>query len=164
MLGANAADPYDRILYFIRRPYQVDPRRRNPMRMIEDILLFPFRLVHAIFQYLNFFTMRYTGKPLAHSGPALQRELDQRRMILWGNLVETQREWLGEVKVGQSLVPGRWEVCRKAPDGEIAVLAKSVSWFDLDQKAGCSKAMESKLCIWTPKDIRHGTRRILSSG
>ena len=72
------------VLYFIRRPYKVNARQRSLLRWAEDILLFPFRLLYALFQYLNFFTMRYTGKPLAHSGPTMQKEADQKQMILWG--------------------------------------------------------------------------------
>ena len=51
-------------LYFIRRPYRGDgagPWWRLPL----DLLLMPLRFLYAIFQFFNFFTMAFTGKPLA---------------------------------------------------------------------------------------------------
>ena len=51
----------DGALYCIRRPYRLAQSRFRPLQLIEDILLFPFRLVYAFFQYLNIFTMMYTG-------------------------------------------------------------------------------------------------------
>lgn len=126
----------DGTLHFIRRPYKVNRNSFNPLRFVEDLLFLPFRLIYAFFQFLNFFTIRYTGKPLSQSGPTLQKEADQRRMILWGNVVEAQRSLLGRNSDGPSLVPGSWELCSKAPDGNIKVLAKSVLSFDLVESGG----------------------------
>lgn len=126
----------DGTLYFIRRPYKLGRGSFNFVRFVEDILLFPYRLLYALFQFLSFFTMRYTGKPLSQSGPALQKEADERRMVLWGNTVEAQKGLLGDEKEGPSLVPSNWELCRKAPGGEIEVMAKGVLSFDLDPQGG----------------------------
>lgn len=121
----------DGTLHFIRRPYKGNRNSLNPLRLVEDIAFLPFRLIYAFFQFLNFFTIRYTGKPLSQSGPALQREADQRRMILWGNVIEAQRSLLGGNRKGPALVPSSWELCQKAPNGDTKVLAKSVLSFDL---------------------------------
>jgi hypothetical protein len=119
-------------LYFIRRPYHLGRAPRSVWRWIEDILLFPYRLLYAFFQFLNIFTMMYTGKPLSHSGPFMKKQADQVQMTLWGNLIEARKTMLGEEKQGDSLVPPSWELCRKNANGEIEVLAKSVLSFDLD--------------------------------
>jgi hypothetical protein len=119
-------------LYFIRRPYHLGHASRSVWRWIEDILLFPYRLLYAFFQFLNIFTMMYTGKPLSHSGPFMKKQADQVQMTLWGNLVEARKTMLGEEKQGDSLVPPSWELCRKNANDEIEVLAKSVLSFDLD--------------------------------
>jgi len=64
----------DGALYFIRRPYRDAQPRFHLLRLLEDILLFPFRLIYAFFQFLNFFSMMYTGKPLSKpSGNSQQR-------------------------------------------------------------------------------------------
>jgi hypothetical protein len=123
-------------LYFIRRPYRMGRVSFSPLRLIEDLLLFPFRLLYAFFQFLNFFSMRYTGNALSHSGPNLQKEADQRQMVLWGNLVEAQRKMFGRHENERGLVPGSWELCRKGANGEIEVLAKSVLSFDFDDAGG----------------------------
>jgi hypothetical protein len=123
-------------LYFIRRPYSARRGSRGFFGLLEDIVLFPYRLLYAIFQFLNFFTMRYTGKPLSPSGPMMQKEADPRQMTLWGNVVEARKGLLGDSKEGPALVPTSWELCRKAPGKEVEVLAKSVLSFDLDAQGG----------------------------
>lgn len=122
----------DGTLYFIRRPYKLNRRSFSFFGLLEDILLFPYRLLYAIFQYLNYFTARYTGKSLSQTGPTLQKEADRQQMILWGNVVEAQKGMSGDSKEGPVLVPASWELCRKTAGGEIEVIAKSVLSFDLD--------------------------------
>jgi hypothetical protein len=122
-------------LYFIRRPYRGQRPRLNPQHLLEDILLFPFRLIYALFQYLNLLTMMYTGKPLARSGNAQQRYADTGRMMIWGNLIEARKSLLGNGEEANGLVPASWELCRKAADGNVEVLAKGVLAFDLENSS-----------------------------
>jgi hypothetical protein len=122
----------DGALYFIRRPYRGERPRFNPLHLLEDILLFPFRLVYALFQYLNLLTMMYTGKPLARSGNAQQRYADMPRMMIWGNLIEARKSLLTSGDEAGGLVPASWELCRKPTDGNTEVLAKGVLAFDLE--------------------------------
>jgi hypothetical protein len=102
------------------------------VHLLEDILLFPFRLIYALFAYLNLLTMMYTGKPLARSGNAQQRYADAGRMMIWGNLIEARKSLLKSGDEASGLVPASWELCRKAADGNIQVLAKGVLAFDLE--------------------------------
>jgi hypothetical protein len=74
-------------IYAIRRPYLDPYRPPSVFRLLLDILLVPFRLLFALFQFLSFFTARYTGKPLVSSGNARQKAADARQMMVWGNLV-----------------------------------------------------------------------------
>jgi hypothetical protein len=123
----------DGMLYFIRRPYRLAEARFSILHLVEDILLFPFRLIYALFQFLNFFTMIYTGKPLSKVGPgAQQRYADEPRMILWGNLVEARRSLLKRGQDESALVPSSWELCHKKADETVEVLAKGVLSFDLE--------------------------------
>jgi hypothetical protein len=50
-------------LHCIRRPHR-SAGGRSLARLLLDVVLIPPRLLFAVFQYLNFFTTRYTGKPL----------------------------------------------------------------------------------------------------
>ena len=123
----------DGALYFIRRPYRGEQARFNLLRLLEDILLLPFRLIYAFFQFLNFFSMMYTGKPLSKSsGNSQQRYADMPRMMIWGNLIEARKSMMKSGEDAGGLVPSSWELCRKSADGNIEILAKSVLSFDLE--------------------------------
>lgn len=129
MLGPRVGA--DGALYCIRRPYKDLTPRFSIWRFILDILLFPFRLVWAVFQFLNFFTVRYTGKPLSNSGPAAQREMDIQRMMVWGNMIDASR--VARDSKGDespSLVPKSWELVRQR-GSEVEVVARGVLSFDL---------------------------------
>ncbi|HEY1207465.1 MAG: hypothetical protein ABSH46_23080 [Bryobacteraceae bacterium] len=121
-------------LYYIRRPYAGGRRNASPLRALLDAVLFPFRLLHAIFQYFSFFSMRYTGKPLTTSQGGAQRQPDLKQMMIWGNLIDAERA-AREDRLGDpdapSLVPSSWQLVRRSPDGATQVLAKSVLSFDL---------------------------------
>ncbi len=124
----------DGALYYIRRPYQDGRRGNNPVFALKDAVLFPFRMVHAIFQYFNFFSMRYTGKPLATSRGAAQRQPDIKQMMIWGNMIDAGRA-AAENRFGDpdapSLVPSSWQLVRLMPGGTPEVLAKGVLSFDV---------------------------------
>jgi hypothetical protein len=117
----------DGTLHFIRRPY-LTGREVHPFRMLKDILLFPFRLLLAVFHFLQFFSMRYTGKKLTSADGARSREADMKQMMIWGNTVNAQRAKEGEEP--PDLAP-KWELVRRLPDGAEQVLARSVVSFDL---------------------------------
>jgi hypothetical protein len=83
-------DP-NRTLYVIRRPYEKLHRGFNPLRAVLDLALLPLNVLHALFQWLNFFTVRYTGKPLTSAGGARQKEMDMKQMFILGNLVDAAK-------------------------------------------------------------------------
>ena len=76
----------DGSLLFIRRPH-AEHERFHPLRTLKDIFLFPFRLLYAVFQFLNFFSSIFTGRKLTSAGGAKAREMDMKQMMIWGNLV-----------------------------------------------------------------------------
>ncbi len=119
-------------LYAIRRPAD-KPQRERAGLALKDTLLMPFRLLKAVFGYLNFFTMVYGKEPLRSAGGPRTPELDQDLGKLWlhGRMIE-----LSKVKTdpqyGGNLVPGNWELVRVARAGAVAeVLARHVAGFDL---------------------------------
>jgi len=125
----------DGSLYYIRRPYRDAGRHNfNPLHALKDTALFPFRMALAIFQYFNFFSMRYTGKPLATSQGAAGRQPDLKQMLVWGNLIDADRA-ARENRIGDTdapdLVPSTWQLVRRSPEGQTDVLAKSVLSFDI---------------------------------
>jgi len=146
LLSPRASDD---ALYCIRRPYR-DPQTsglstpRSLGRVLLDMLLFAPRLLFAVFQMLNFFTARYTGKPLPTAGGPEQQGANAKQMMIWGKLVDLERsarEGALEQDGTRSVVPKSYELCRyRLADGravgEPAVLAKGVVAFDL--AADCS--------------------------
>jgi hypothetical protein len=132
LLGPQKTE--DGALYYIRRPYETGQRKVSVLGALKDTALFPFRMAHAIFQFFNFFSMRYTGKPLATGKGAAQRQPDLKQMMVWGNLIDADRA-ARENQLGQTdapdLVPSSWQLVRRSPDGETQVLAKGILSFDI---------------------------------
>ncbi|MEY4388062.1 MAG: hypothetical protein RLY20_3345 [Verrucomicrobiota bacterium] len=117
-------------LYFIRRPLQRGPKL-NPFRVLLNIVLFPFRLLYAVFQFLQFFSLRYTGKPLTSGSGEQAREADLKQMIIWGNMVSAANAQPATGDDAPDLVPNSWQLVRRDPAGREKVLAKGVLSFDL---------------------------------
>jgi hypothetical protein len=137
-MGTLAEDPHtdflspqiteDGTLHYIRRPYNEHGRLR-PIRALKDTLLLPFRLLYALFQFFNFFSMRYTGKKLSTPAGTPRRDLELKQMMIWGNLVEAQRQDGEHEEV--DLVPSSWQLARRRPQGSEEVLAKGVLAYDI---------------------------------
>jgi hypothetical protein len=121
----------DGTLYYIRRPYRDPNQPISFWRGILDLLLLPFRLLFAVFQYLNFFIARYTGNTLTTTGNARQKHADVRRMMMWGNLLDAAKAPDNDHGDTPALVPKSWELIRRSADGKEAVVTKGVLSFDL---------------------------------
>ena len=118
------------VLYCIQRPHQTG-REFKPLAVIKDILLLPFRLIWAVFQFLNFFSMLFGSKKLTPSAnvPAQMKQMDPKQMILWGNLIQAQKE--NADGKAQTIVPSTWKLIRKEPGKDVEILAQSVACFDV---------------------------------
>jgi hypothetical protein len=117
-------------LLFIRRPYEVP--RYEMGNFFVDTLLFPFRLLRALFHFLNFFSLMYTRKPLTSaSGPALKADL--KSILLQGRRIDAEKAVRSERPVHgvPSLVPRSWQLVRRDRHGNETVLASNVASYDL---------------------------------
>lgn len=122
-------------LYFIRRPYE--PPHYGKGALFMDAIKFPFRLLRAVFHYLNFFSMVYSKKPLTSaSGPMVQKDL--KGLIIQGKWIEAEKALKKERSVNgiPSLVPSSWELIQCTASGDQKVLAKNVSSFRLLHEEG----------------------------
>jgi hypothetical protein len=119
----------DGSLYYIRRPYQRH-ESLNPLRLFKDFILFPFRLLFALFQFANFFSTIFTGKQLTSAEGKKAQQMNMRQMMIWGNLVRAQKRAHADEE-GMDLVPKSWELHRRAADGESKVLAGGVLAYDV---------------------------------
>jgi len=123
----------DETLYFIRRPYEPHGRQNaDPLTILIDILLFPFRLLRAIFHFLNFFSVMFSGKPLTTASGPQQRITDSRYRMIWGRMIDTKRAMeKARRQKTTGLVPKDWQLVRRTKDGEEQTLAEKVLSFDL---------------------------------
>lgn len=116
----------DGSLYYVSRPWRTSS---GFWRAQLDFLLFPFRLLYAVFQYLNFFSARYTGKPLTTAGGPERRGADARQMLVWSNLLSAGEG--AEDDEPKAEVPRSWRLLRRSPTGDTTALAAGVLSFDL---------------------------------
>ena len=115
----------DGALYYLSRPHT--GARTSVVGMVKDFLLFPVRLLFAVFQYLNFFSARYTGKPLTTAGGPQRKAGDLRRMLEWANLVDAQQR--GDDDTGG--IPATHRLVRRRAAGGPEVIASGVACFDV---------------------------------
>lgn len=122
----------DGTLYCIRRPYHSPKQTFHPLRAALDLVLLPFRLLFAVFQFANFFTMRYTGNTLVSSSGVRQRQPDLRQMLMTDNLshaMRTRPNLLGRPNDWKA--PNSWALIQCGPDHDVQVIEKGVLTFDL---------------------------------
>jgi len=115
----------DGTLYYIRRPYR---ERVKPWRALKDTVLLPFRLLFAFMQFLNFFSMRYSGKKLTTPPGTPRRDVDLRQMMIWGNVIQAEQATEDE---DADLVPSSWQLARRTRNGDEEILAKGVLAYDV---------------------------------
>jgi hypothetical protein len=124
-------------LYAIRRPAD-KPMHQQAGSALMDTLLMPFRLLKAVFGYLNFFSMVYGKEPLRSAGGPRTPDLDQDLGRLWlhGRMIELSKVKSDPQYAGK-LVPRNWELVRVATAGaQPEVIAEHVACFDLRANGG----------------------------
>jgi hypothetical protein len=121
------------VLYVVRRPYVSPTEGPDAATAARDAALLPVRLGNALFNYLEYFTLRYSGKPLRSSGPTRDRAADARRMLELGNLAKgvarTERGLTEDAP--ETRVPTEWQLIAIEPEKEPRVVASRVAAFDI---------------------------------
>jgi len=98
-----------------------------------DILLIPFKLVKAIFGFLNTFTQLFGGDSLTRktegANPAKLKEKSERELFIEGNLINAEKN-LKENAAGGEKYPGvapkNWELISIDKDGNTETIKKAV--------------------------------------
>ncbi|MCA9612468.1 MAG: hypothetical protein KC586_06880 [Myxococcales bacterium] len=143
-------------LHFVERPWKEPRAHLAPTsvgRAFLDFLLFPLRLIFALFSYLNFFTARYTGKPLTTAGGPKQRAADARQMMIWGNLIDASQASGREGDDGPSAVPKSWRLIRRVDERD-EILARGVVTYDLTPDGGLVYSTGRELVYVAPSGER----------
>lgn len=125
----KASDDAQGNIYCIRRKYEPTRRKTNAGR---DILLFPFRIIKALFGFLSMFSMAFGGEPLRTGGrnPAKSRTANERELFIEGNLIKAKRTADSE-NSDEGVIPSEWELIRHSTDGTDTVLARGVMDYAL---------------------------------
>ena len=118
----------DGALLVMRRPHHKGPQSPDAAATLKDGALMPFRLLYAGFRYLDFFSMRYTGKPLSTAGNTKARRIDARKLIERQNIGSDDGEQEDE-ELGRA--PSDWVLLRRRPDGQEQVLSERVVSYDV---------------------------------
>ncbi|HEX6032297.1 MAG TPA: hypothetical protein VFY90_12770 [Tepidiformaceae bacterium] len=124
-------------LWFVRRPYR-PPRTMTPLRLLQDIVLFPFRLARAVFHWLNFISLIYSRKPLTSAGGPKFEDEDVGSMVVRGRRIDAEKALRKAAKKedAPSVVPRNWELVVRDTDGSEEVVARGVIAYDLTQDGG----------------------------
>jgi hypothetical protein len=118
----------DGTLFAMRRPHRGGPPNSDVGSMIKDSALAPFRLLYAGFRYLDFFSMKYSGRPLATSGDAKGRRVDARSLLERQNVANNEDDEGGEVSMR---APPEWMLVARRPDGKEREVAAGVAAYDV---------------------------------
>ncbi len=148
----------DGSLFYVSRPYAA-VERPSAWRVALDLLLLPVRLLYAVFQFLSFFTARYTGRPLTTAGGPKRRGADARRMQVWSNLIEAEEAAGGEES--SPATPRSWQLVRRGPDGRTETVAASVLCYDVDGEGRVVYTTGSAIHLVLADGTR---RRLLTQG
>jgi hypothetical protein len=124
-------------LYYIARPYESPRHHTTLMDTVKDILLFPVRLVVAIYFLLygliNLVSaMRNQQPPKWAGGPGNTPAQPNRAIMLYGRYIDAQKAAANNTKSeAPGLVPKTWRLLKRDPSGKDTTLAEGVLSFDL---------------------------------
>jgi hypothetical protein len=144
-------------MFYIRRPHAAHASL-NPFTMLKDIVLFPFRLLFAIFQFLNFFSAAFTGRKLTSAGGPKGQDLDLKQMMIWGNLVRARPD-ADTQEEGADLVPKTWELRCRSTSGETQTLAAGVLAYDTDAEGNVIYTNGSAIFLLQPNGRKQAILR-----
>ncbi|WP_332605867.1 hypothetical protein [Acinetobacter sp. ESBL14] len=122
-------------LYFLKRPYKNQNYSGNSLK---DIVLAPFKIIRAVFGWLDFFTQRYTGESLkstSGSNPAKSRQKSEEELFVEGNLIKAQKTLQQNQSAGEKfagVIPRSWELIQCSSTGEQKVLKRGVLGYRLN--------------------------------
>ena len=128
----ESADGY---IYYIKKPYKNEEKQGSGCL---SALLAPFRLLGALFGFLNFFTMKYSGKTLAGGkGNTKAKSRTEAEMFIDGNLVNAGKELERNEKSGDKfpgIIPRSYELCRRlGASGREEVIKRGVIAYAVDR-------------------------------
>ena len=127
----------DGSVYYIRKPHESSVKKPNPFGCLLDIVLFPIRLLGAIFGFLNVFSAKYSGKTLSKNRDIKNR--DEKEIFIDGNLINAEQELKANKRKGDKIpgiIPHSWELRRLDANGNDTLVRSGVAAFFVDENEG----------------------------
>jgi hypothetical protein len=121
-------------VYCIRRPYH-GPGYRSIWQTCWHIITFPVQFVIAIFRFFDAFTKLFNQdwQTAGHNIKPPQKNKYIRVLGQTIDLAKIRRN--SDSRQGPSLVPKSWELIKIENSGQVRVLAKKVSSYDINEQA-----------------------------
>ena len=133
--------------WFIRQPYKQPKTEREPIW--KSVLLFPVRLVKAIFGFINAFSVIFGGEPLRKSqkkGDVKTRNKSPREIFFEQRILEAEKNEKENAAAGDAnpgIFPRSRVLVRISPDGTETVVRKGVMDYTLcSEGVICSNGKE----------------------
>ena len=118
-------------LYYIRRNYEgPGGTRPSVWATLKDTVLFPFRIVRAMVDFFQIFSMMVSRKPLTSAGGPKAQGPEPVMMWIHGRMIDVQKASAANGPDG-ALAPADWELVKRTPDGKETTLAKHVLAYDI---------------------------------
>jgi len=133
--------------YYIRQPYKLQKNEKEPVW--KSVLLFPVRLVKALFGFINAFSVLFGGEPLRKSqrkGDIKSRTKSTREQFFEERLREAEKNEKENAAAGDKnpgIFPRSRVLVRISPDETETILCKGVLDYTLcDEGVICSNGKE----------------------
>lgn len=121
-------------LYAIKKPIK-EKKRSN---ILLDILLIPYRLITAIYYFLESFTRSFTGKTFTENSPysnnpAKTKKGDERKIFIDGNEIYADKEYKNNLKHKDDfagIIPRGYELVKITENGD-EVIRKGIISYEI---------------------------------
>lgn len=121
-------------LYAIRKP----TKEKKKGNLFLDILLIPYKLILAIYYFLESFTRAFTGKSFTENSknspnPAKNMDKDGQKIFIDGNIIYADKEYKNNLKHKDDfpgIIPRSYELI-KITNGNEEVIKKGVCCYDI---------------------------------
>ncbi len=126
----------DGSVYYIRKPYRSNDNS-DSLGCFADVFMLPFRLLSALFNFLNVFSAKYSGKTLSRSGDV--KKQDENKLFIDGNLINAEEELKANRNRGDKnpgIIPSTWELHRLDASGNDTLVRKGVVAYRIDENTG----------------------------
>lgn len=142
----------DGALWYLRRPYGKTSAKKAGGCLI-DILLLPVRIIRAVAEFFNVFSVKYTGDTLYRPGDT--RSKSESQMMIDGNLIDAQEALKENQRSGEEnpgIIPRSWELHRRLPDGKDELIRRGVLAYRVREDGTVAVSNGSALLLLTPDE------------